>query len=84
MRKTLLIFAWLLACWAAAQTRPTEGQGDGFYALFSSASGSCSASFLDIAASGTPLTFQAPYAAAGDPPAADDGEIGRASCRERV
>jgi len=73
MRKTLLIFAWLLACWAAAQTRPTEGQGDGFYALFSSASGSCSASFLDIAASGTPLAFQAPYAAAGDPPAADDG-----------
>ncbi len=56
-----------------AQSRPKEGNSDGFYRVFSSASGVCQASFVDIAANGVPLAFGAPYAAPGDPPAADDG-----------
>lgn len=73
MRKTIFLFALLSVPWVEAQVRPGEGQGDGYYTVFSSNSGVCASSFLDIAASGTPLVFQAPHADPTDPPAADDG-----------
>lgn len=71
MRKQAL---WLLllpvASWG--QFRSPEGGGDGFYQVFS-ASPHCSYSFVNIASTGTWLSFSAPYRDAGDPPADDDG-----------
>ncbi len=71
MRKAFVLL--LLAIPAAAQTRPPEGSGDGWYQAYSSGTPFCTFQFLDIATSGTAVNFVAPYAAAGDPPAQDDG-----------
>lgn len=63
----------LLPAMSWGQARSPEGGSDSYYQVFSSAGPNCSYSFVDIATTGTILSFSAPYRDAGDPPADDDG-----------
>lgn len=61
---------------SAQPARPTSPNGsrDAYgYTVYDQSSGQCTYQLVDIAASGAPLVFLAPFALPGDPAASDDG-----------
>jgi len=74
-----VLSATAVALMVAATTRAQRsnsrnGRRDAFgYTVFDQSSGACSFQFTDIRSTGSPVTFQAPYALSGDPAADDDG-----------
>ena len=67
--------AFIVAAAAQAQrSHSPNGRQDAFgYTIFDQTSGTCRFQFTDIHTTGSPVTFQAPYALPGDPAADDDG-----------